>query len=101
MNIAFLLSALALVSALISLSVEAIKKVMDSIKKQYNSTLLAVIMSIILSVACSIGYVVYCSIAISPQVILAIIAFTYLSFLCATLGYDKVIEIFKKGKANE
>ena len=101
MNIAFLISALAFISTLIALSVQAIKKVAESMGKKYNSTVLAVIVSVILSVACSIGYVVYCSIAISPQVVIVIIAFTYLSFLCATVGYDKVIEIFKKGKIDE
>lgn len=98
MNIAFFISALAFISTLIALSVQAIKKIAKSIGKKYNSTVLAVIVSIILSVACSIGYVIYCSITISPKVIIVIIAFTYLSFLCATVGYDKVIEMFKKGK---
>lgn len=101
MNIAFLISALAFISTLIALSVQAIKKIAKSIGKKYNSTVLAVIVSIVLSVICSIGYVIYCSIAISPKVIIVIIAFTYLSFLCATVGYDKVIELFKKGKINE
>jgi len=97
MNIAFLVSALAIISATVVLTVEAIKKIMDSMKKQYNSTVLAVIVSFVISVACSIGYIVYNSIQINAQVIVTIIAVIFLSFLCATVGYDKVIkEIFKK-----
>lgn len=97
MDIAFLISALAVISATVVLTVEAIKKIMDSIKKQYNSTVLAVIVSFVISVACSIGYIVYNSIQINAQVIVIIVAVIFLSFLCATVGYDKVIkEIFKK-----
>ncbi len=101
MNIAFIISSLAFISSLIAVSVQAIKKVLDSMKKQYNSTVLAVAVSIVLSIGCSVGYIVYNSIGISAQVIIGVVAFTYLSFLCATVGYDKVIEIFKKGKNNE
>lgn len=97
MNVAFIVSALLVVSAIITLTVEAIKKIMDSVKKKYNSTVLAVIVSFVISVACSVGYIVYNSIQINAQVIVTIIAVVFLSFLCATVGYDKVVkEIFKK-----
>lgn len=97
MNVAFIVSALLVVSATITLTVEAIKKIMDSVKKKYNSTVLAVIVSFVISVACSVGYIVYNSIQINAQVIVTIIAVVFLSFLCATVGYDKVVkEIFKK-----
>lgn len=99
MDIAFLISALLVVSATITLTVEAIKKIMDSMKKQYNSTLLAVIVSFILSVGCSVGYTIYNSLAVDAKLIVMIIAFVFLSFLCATVGYDKVIkEIFRKNQ---
>jgi hypothetical protein len=97
MDITFLISALLVVSATITLTVEAIKKIMDSVKKPYNSTILAVIVSFVISVGCSIGYIIYNSIAVDAKLIVMIIAFVFLSFLCATVGYDKVIkEIFRK-----
>lgn len=97
MNIAFLVSALAVISAVIALTVEAIKKILASVKKKYNSTVLAVIVSVIISTACSAGYIVYNSIKVNAQVVVVIIAVIFLSFLCATVGYDKVVkEIFRK-----
>lgn len=97
MDITFFLSALLFVSATIALTVEAIKKVSDSIGKKPNGTVLAVIVSFVESIACSIAYIVYNSIKIDAQVIVVIIAFVFFSFLCATVGYDKVVkEIFEK-----
>lgn len=102
MDMSFFLKALFIVATLTTLTVEAIKKIADSVSKKYNSTVLAVIISVILSIVCSVCFIIYSSITITPQVIVEIIALTFLSFLCATVGYDKVIkEIFKKGSNNE
>ena len=97
MNITFLISALGVISAATVLTVEAIKKIMDSVTKQYNSTILAVIVSFILSIGASIGYIIYNSVQFNAKVGVDIVVLVFLSFLCSTVGYDKVIkEIFKK-----
>lgn len=97
MDITFLISALGIISATTVLTVEAIKKIMDSVTKKYNSTILAVIVSFVLSVCASIGYIIYNAIQVTPQVIIGAIILVFLSFLCSTVGYDKVIkEIFRK-----
>lgn len=98
MDITFLIKALALVSVLTTLTVEAIKKVLASLKKdKCNATILAVIMSAILSVGSSVCYIIYNSLQVNAQVIIEIIILVFLSFLCSTVGYDKVVkEIFEK-----
>ena len=97
MDVGFIISALAVVSAAIVLTVEGIKKIMDSVGKDCNSTILAVIVSFVLSIGSSVGYVVYNSMQVDAKLIVMIIAFVFLSFLCATVGYDKVVkEIFKR-----
>lgn len=97
MDVEFLLKAFALIAALTALTVEGIKKLLDSVKKTYNSTILAVIVSIVLSVVVSVGYMIYNSIGFSAQTAIEIVVLAFLSFLGATVGYDKVIkEIFKK-----
>lgn len=96
MDMTFFVSALFFISTLTALTVEAIKKLMGENKK-CNSDVLAAIVSFVLSIATSICYIIYNSIQFSAQTIIAIIAYVFFSFLCATVGYDKVFKaIFEK-----
>lgn len=96
MDMTFFVSALFIISALTALTVEAIKKLMGA-EKKCNSDVLAAVVSFVLSVASSVCYMIYNSIQFSAQMIIVIIAFVFLSFLCATVGYDKVYKaIFEK-----
>jgi len=90
MNNGFLLSALALISVLTSLTVEAIKKILNEKQVEYSSNLLAVIVSTILTVALCVGYTLYFGEPFTIQKVIVMIALTFLSFLSATVGYDKV-----------
>jgi len=97
MNITFFVSALAIVAAATALTVEGIKNILKSMEKDCNSTVLAVIVSFILSIGASIGYIVYTSTPVTAPLIVVIVAFAFLSFLCSTVGYDKVMkEIIEK-----
>ena len=87
-----LLIALTAISILTSLAVQGIKTILDERGKTYSSTILAVEVSAGITVIGSILYIIYRSIPITPQVIVVIIALTFLSFLCATVGYDKVVQ---------
>jgi len=99
MDMTFLITALGIISACTVLTVEAIKKIMDSVSKQYNATILAVIISFVLSIASSVCYIIYNSVQVTAKTIVEIVVLVFLSFLCSTVGYDKVIkEIFKKNK---
>ena len=94
MSSGFLISALAIISGLTSLTVEAIKKILGD--RKYSSNLLAAIVAVILTVAVSAGYLVYFSISLTPQIVVIIIALVFLAFLASTVGYDKVVQLFKQ-----
>ena len=98
MNGDFLIKALFLISALTSLTVEAIKKLLNGKEIKYSSNLIAAIVAVVLTVAISIGYIIYESIAVTPQIVITIIALTYLSFLAATVGFDKVKQLINQLK---
>ena len=96
MDMTLFVSALFFVSTLTALTVEAIKKLMGD-KKKVNSDVLAAIVSVILSIVSSVCYIIYNSIQFSAQIVIAIIAYVFFSFLCATVGYDKVFKaLFEK-----
>lgn len=94
-----LLSALALISMLTSLTVEALKKIFNEKEIKYSSNLLAVIVSIILTIAISIGYICYADIQITAKEVITIIALTFMSFLSATVGFDKVKQLLEQLRA--
>ena len=94
MSSGFLISALAIISGLTSLTVEAIKKILGD--RKYSSNLLAAIVAVILTVAVSAGYLVYFSMPLTPQIVVIIIALVFLAFLASTVGYDKVVQLFKQ-----
>ena len=97
----FILSALGIVSALTTLTVQGIKKILDESGVTYKSNLLAALVSIFLSVACVVGYVLYNGIGFSIQIVVLTIAFAFLSWLCAMISYDKVIQLFKQFNGKE
>lgn len=99
MNSGFLISALALISVLTSLTVEALKKIFNEKEIKYSSNLLAVIVSIILTIAISIGYICYADIQITAKEVITIIALTFMSFLSATVGFDKVKQLLEQLRA--
>ena len=94
MNSGFLLTALAAISVLTSLTVEALKKLLGDKIKSYN--LLAAIVSIVLTIAVSIGYLIYTGTTFTAQIGVIMAALVFLSFLAATVGYDKVMQMLKQ-----
>lgn len=93
MPIEFLTAALLAVSLLTNATVEALKKIFSETQINYSSNLLAVIVSIIMSCAISAGYMILNGVPFSIQIGVQIVALTYLSFLVATIGYDKIIQM--------
>jgi len=94
MSSGFLISALAIISGLTSLTVEAIKKLLGDHK--YSSNLLAAIVAVILTVAVSAGYMIYFDVALTPQIAVIVVTMTFLSFLTSTVGYDKVKQLLEQ-----
>lgn len=83
---------LLMISTFTSLGTEAIKNLLWSWNKPYQSNAIAGAVSIVLSLATGILYVFFNGIAVTSQVIICIIALVFLSWLCAMVGYDKVIQ---------
>lgn len=96
MNTGALLSALAFVSVMCSLTVEAIKKLLEEQGKEYKSNLLAAIVSVVLSTLAMIFYALYFNIGFSIQVVIITVCFAFLSWLCAMCGYDKVKQLINQ-----
>ena len=88
-----LISALAIISVLTSLTVEAIKKIS---KKELDGNILAVVSALVITIIGSILYIVFYTVPVTPQVIVIIIALAYLSFLSATCGYDKIKKLLEQ-----
>ena len=86
MNFAFLLL---VVSTLTSLSVQALKAVLDEQGWSYASNTLAGAAAIVLGIAAGI---------IAGLGIPGVIALVFLSWLCAMLGYDKVKQALEQIK---
>lgn len=93
MPIEFLTAALLAVSLLTNATVEALKKIFSETQINYSSNLLAVIVSIIMSCAISAGYMILNGVPFSIQIGVQIVILTYLSFLVATIGYDKIVQM--------
>ena len=84
--------ALAAVSVLTTLTTEACKKMLDDAEMAYSSNCLAAIVAVVLSIAVSGGYMIYTCEAWTPQTIVTIVSLAFLSFLGATVGWDKVMQ---------
>lgn len=96
MNGSFVVSALVAIAVFTSLTVEGIKKILDELGKKYSANILAAIVAVILTIAASAGYIIYTSTPLTPQVLVEAVAMTFLAFLCATVGYDKVVQAIKQ-----
>lgn len=94
----FLLMLLAC-SLFTSLTVEAIKKMLEG--KSKKSNLIAAAVAIVLAVAIGVGYAILFGVIDMTQYVVTIVALCFLSWLCAMVGYDKVIQAIEqlfKGK---
>ena len=85
-------------STLTGLATEAIKKILAEHDKSYYANTLAGIVSVILSVAIGIGYMMLSSISFNSQAIVYLVALVFISWLCAMVGYDKVVQAISQFK---
>ena len=92
MDIEIFTFGLLVISTLTGLVTEAIKKVCDERGKRPRPNTTAGIVSLFLSALIGSGYMFYTGAAWTVQTIIGIIALVFMSWLCAMLGYDKVIQ---------
>lgn len=81
-----------IVSVLTSLFVEGIKKLLDERGKKYYANTLAGIIAVVLSMLVGVGYVILVQATLNIQMAVYLIALILLSWLCAMVGYDKVMQ---------
>ena len=85
-------------STVTTLTVEATKIMLGERKASYN--LIAAIESIIIAGAVSAGYIILKEVAITPKVVVLIVALILFSWLCSMLGFDKVKQMILQIKSN-
>ncbi len=81
-------------AAITSLITEAIKKTISD----KRPTITAAIVSVIVGVGVPIGYLILKSLPITAQDVVYIVAMVVLTWLCSTLGYDKVWQVIEQLK---
>ena len=85
-------------STMTGLATEAIKKILAEYSKNYYANTLAGIVSVILSVAIGVGYMMISGISFTSQSIVYLVALVFISWLCAMVGYDKVVQTISQFK---
>lgn len=85
-------------SVLTGLVTEAIKKVLAEHDVSYRANTLAGLVALMLSAAICIGYVVMTGIAFTSQIVVCFVAQVFMSWLCAMVGYDKVVQAISQFK---
>ena len=91
MSLEVFLMLLFAVSVFTGLFVEGIKKGMGD-KYKLSSNVLAGVVSVTLSVLLSVAYCIFTNAVFNAQLIIILIALILLGWLCAMLGYDKVVQ---------
>ena len=89
-----LLTGIMIVSILTGLFTQSIKNVYKKSEKEYNSELLAGIVAIFLSAIVGVFYIILAEVVVTPKIIVLIIILAFFGWLCATVGYDKVMAAF-------
>ena len=79
---------------------EAVKIVMVENGKTYLANTLAGIVAIVVAAAISAAYIGITGIALNSQVIVCIVALMVMGWLCAMVGYDKVIQAISQFKTH-
>lgn len=85
-------------STLTSLATEAIKKLLAEHNKNYYANTLAGLVSMVISIAIGVGYMLISNIAFSVQAIVYLVMLVFISWLCAMVGYDKVVQAISQFK---
>lgn len=78
-------------SILTTLTVEAIKKMFTNGEAR-KANIIAAIVAVVLAIVIGIGYAIIFAVVVNIQYAAFIIALCFLSWLCAMVGYDKVIQ---------
>lgn len=99
MSVEMFLLMLLIVSVFTGLFTEAIKKELAERNKKYYANTLAGAVSVVLSLAVGISYLILTETQINEKMAVVLIALVLLSWLSAMVGYDKVIQAISQFRA--
>lgn len=100
-SIQIFLLGLLIASTITGLTTEAIKKLLEEANKPYRSNLLAGIVAAVISLGVGIAYILISDIGFTTSSIICLIALIFMSWLCAMVGYDKVIQAISQFKTSD
>lgn len=101
MTMEIFLLLLLITSSVAGLATEGIKKLLDEKGRNYSKNALAGYVSLALSVLVGGGYIILFEIHLDAKLFVYLIALMLLSWLCAMVGYDKVIQTISQLKVEE
>lgn len=78
-------------SILTTLTVEAIKKMFTN-GESHKANVIAAVVAVVLAIALGTGYAVFFTVVITAKYVITLCALCFLSWLCAMVGYDKVVQ---------
>lgn len=95
----FLLGLL-VISTLTGLVTEAVKKIITERDANYPANTIAGIVSLVVSAGVGVGYIILTSTIFTTQIAVYFVALIFMSWLCAMVGYDKVIQTISQLKTD-
>lgn len=100
-NLQFFMTGLVVMSAVVGLATEAVKKILAEHNVKYYANTLAGIVALVLSSIAGVAYVVVTGAGFTGSVVVGIVTFVFMSWLCAMVGYDKVIQTIAQFKKED
>lgn len=91
---------LLITSVLTGLVTEAVKKILSEYNVTYRANTLAGLVAFVLSSAIGAGYIVITGAAFTSQIAVCLVAQIFMSWLCAMVGYDKVVQAISQFKVD-
>ena len=92
------LMCLLIVSTVTGFATEAVKSILTEHNKTYKANTLAGIMAAIVSVIVGVGYILLMNGTFVMQSVMFIVALTIAGWLCAMVGYDKIVQAIEQFK---
>ena len=96
MTVELFMSMLFAVSVLNGLMTEAVKNVFDEFEKTYSSNIIAGVVSICISGFVCYSHAMFSGVETNHLLFITYIAFVVMSWVCAMVGYDKVMQAIKQ-----
>lgn len=97
-NLEVFLLGLLITSVLTGLATEAVKKVLTEHNVTYRANTLAGIVALVLSFAIGTGYIILAKESFTGPIIVGMVGLVFMSWLCAMVGYDKVVQAISQFK---